>query len=114
MKAIIKNLSIITFFVIYLYIDSDITNILYLTAPIISRKFNIKGNVNKDKLYHNLYHFFNRLEDKFIKIMVKISITDATSKKRLISITKFIYVNTLSKYDTQSFINHALFKFNKY
>jgi len=111
MKAIIKNLSIITFFCYILYIDSDITNILYLTAPIISRKFNIKGNVNKINCIIIFIIFFNRLEDKFIKIMVKISITDATSKKRLISITKFIYVNTLSKYDTQSFINHALFKF---
>lgn len=114
MKNQIKNISIVMLLVlitIYLWTESDI---LYLTAPIISKKFNLKGDLNKDKLYNNLYAFLNRLEDKFIKLMVKITITDHSSKKRIVSLTKFIYVNTSSKNDIQAFINHSLSKFNKY
>jgi DNA polymerase type B, organellar and viral len=117
-KLINKNIFIAIFLVIIIsfHINYGTFNLdtIIISSSIISKKFNIKGELNKDRLYHNLYSFLNRLDDKFIKVMVKITIIDAASKKRLISLTKFIYVNTTAKYDIQSFINHALVKFHKY
>jgi triacylglycerol esterase/lipase EstA (alpha/beta hydrolase family) len=114
----IKNLVLLCILIIiakYLTIDSDISNILYLTTPIITKKLNLKGDLTKDKLYHNLYSFlFNRLEEQFIKIMVKITITDHLSRKRIVSLTKFIFINKEIKNDIHSFITHTLTKFNKY
>jgi DNA polymerase type B, organellar and viral len=115
MKATIKNLLIIiTFIVIYLTIDSDITNILYLTTPIISKKFNLKGDLNKDKLYHNLYEFFRKSKDQFVKILVKITIKDSNSRNRVITLTKFAFVNCENKNDILSVLTYTISKFRKY
>jgi DNA polymerase type B, organellar and viral/RNase_H superfamily len=117
MKATIKNLFIICMLIIivnYLTLESDILNILYLTTPIISKKFNLKGDLNKDKLYHNLYDFLKRIKEDFIKMLIKITVKDHHSKSRIISITKYVYIDCKNKNDIQSVLTYTISKFRKY
>jgi len=118
MKNQIKNIFLlITVLVITIHISYgsfNIDSIIMMSTPIISKKFNLKGPLNKDRLYQNLYDFLRRTKEDFIKIIVKITITDHSSRKRIVSLTKFICLNTKAKYDIQSFINYTLSKYNKY
>src|ERR1700753_45127 len=114
MKDTIKNLLIIiTFIVIYLTIDSDITNILYLDCMLSMTIVTIKTKtiLNQSNLRSNLNRFFERKikgklsDNETIKIMIKALILDpssdssvqASKSNKFISLTPVLFIKNNDK-----------------
>jgi hypothetical protein len=88
--------------------------ILYFAAAIMTRKFKLRGLLKKEKLYHNLYEFLKRLDEQYIKILVKITVKDSHSKLRIITLTQYVYIDFKNKDDIQSLLIFTINKFRKY